>query len=147
MPVISRVVPSSLFPPAPRDGEGFLCLQSLQCLISSLTQGGKGGHLFRLTCSFVLWGGRNTASKYHSCVWSAHNMDHTGFPPAHGMCTFLVYTAQDPGCSAGELSKAGLGFRALPRSKLLRFRFLGTPQRHKLGWICVLCPFQVEQLR
>ena len=43
--------------------------KSLQCLISTLTQRGKGGHLFRLTCSVVLWGGRNTASKYHWHVW------------------------------------------------------------------------------
>ena len=47
---------------------GFLC-KSIQCLISTLTQGGEGGHLFRLTCSIVLPGGRNTASKYHWCVW------------------------------------------------------------------------------
>ena len=31
------------------------------------------------------------------------------------------------------------GLRALPRSKLLRFRFSGTPQRLRLGWACVLC--------
>ena len=43
--------------------------KSLQCLISALTQGGKGGHLFRLTCSVVLRGGRNTANKYHWRVW------------------------------------------------------------------------------
>ena len=43
--------------------------KSLQCLISTLTQRGKGGHLFRLTCSVVLWGGRNTANKYHWRVW------------------------------------------------------------------------------
>ena len=43
--------------------------KSLQCLISTLTQGGEGGHLFRLTCSVVLWGGRNTANKYHWHVW------------------------------------------------------------------------------
>ena len=43
--------------------------KSLQCLISALTQGGKGGHLFRLTCSAVLWEGRNTANKYHWHVW------------------------------------------------------------------------------
>ena len=43
--------------------------KSFQCLISALTQGGKGGHLFRLTCSVVLWGGRHTASKYHWDVW------------------------------------------------------------------------------
>ena len=42
---------------------------SLQCLISALTQGGECHHLFRLTCSVVLWGGRNTANKYHWRVW------------------------------------------------------------------------------
>ena len=36
---------------------------SLQCLISALTQGGGSGHFFRLTCSVVLLGGRNTANK------------------------------------------------------------------------------------
>ena len=36
---------------------------SFQCLISTLTQGGGGGQFFRLTCSVVLWGGRNTANK------------------------------------------------------------------------------------
>ena len=75
------------------------------------------------------------------CSWC---LGHTGFAPAYGMCAFLVYTAQAPGCSAGELSKAGPGLRALPRSKLLRFSFLGTPQRHRLGWVCVLCPSQVR---
>ena len=67
------------------------------------------------------------------CGECSQCMDHTGFAPAHGMCAFLVYTAQAPGCSAGELSKAGPVFHALPRSKLLRFRFSGTPQRHRLG--------------
>jgi len=36
-------------------------------------------------------------------------LGHTGFAPAHSMCAFLVYTAQAPGCSAGELPKAALG--------------------------------------
>ena len=38
---------------------------SLQCLISTLTHGGSGGHyfFFRLTCSVVLWGGRDAANK------------------------------------------------------------------------------------
>ena len=44
--------------------------KSLQCLISTLTQGGGGGHLFRLTYSVVLWGGRNTANKYHWHAWA-----------------------------------------------------------------------------
>ena len=43
--------------------------RSLQYLISPLTQGGEGGHLLRLTCSVVLWGGRNTANRYQWRVW------------------------------------------------------------------------------
>ena len=43
-----------------------------------------------------------------------------------------------------ELSEAGPGLYALPRSKLLRFRYLGSPQRCRLGWACVLCPSQVR---
>ena len=45
----------------------------LQCLISALTQGGEGGHLFRLSCSVVLWGGRGTADKYQWRVGSARS--------------------------------------------------------------------------
>ena len=71
-------------------------------------------------------------------------LGHTGFAPIHGVCAFPVYTAQAPGCSAGELSKAGLGFRVLPRSQALGFRFSGTPQKHRLGWACILCPSQVQ---
>ena len=71
-------------------------------------------------------------------------LGHTGFAPTHDVCAFPVYTAQAPGCSAGKLSKAGPGLRALPRSKLLRFRFSGTPQRHRLGWACTLCPSQAR---
>ena len=71
-------------------------------------------------------------------------LGHTGFALAHSVCAFPVYTAQAPGCSVGELSKACPGLHALPRSKLLRFRYSGTPQRHRLGWACVLCPSQVQ---
>ena len=62
------------------------------------------------------------------CGEGSQCLGHAGFVPAHGMCVFPVYTAQVPGCSAGELSKAGPGLCVLPRSKMLRFRFLGTPQ-------------------
>ena len=67
----------------------------------------------------------------------------TGFAPAHGVYAFSVCTVQALGCSAGELSEAGPGLHAVPNSKLLRFRFLGTPQRCRLGWACILCPSQV----
>ena len=49
----SKVVPSVL---------ASVCW-SLQCLISALVQGGGGGHFFRLTCSFALWGRRDAANK------------------------------------------------------------------------------------
>ena len=81
------------------------------------------------------------------CGECSQCLGHTGFAPAHGVCAFLVYTAQAPGCSAGELSKVGPWLRAFPRSKLLRFRFLGISQRHRLGWPCVLCPSQVRAVQ
>ena len=62
-PVTSKAVPSSLFILA-----SSVC-KSLQHLTSALAQGGKGGNLFRLTYSVVLQEGRNTANKYHWCVW------------------------------------------------------------------------------
>ena len=52
-------------------------------------------------------------------------LGHTGFASTHSMYAFPVYTAQDLGCPAGEVSKAGPGLCALSRSKPLRFRFLG----------------------
>ena len=120
--------------------------KSLQYLISALTQGVEGGHLFRLTCSVVLWGVRNPASKCHWYVWGCLQcMDHIGFAPTHCSMCFWVYTAQAPGCSAGVLSKLGPAFRVLPSSELLRFRFLGTLQGHRLGWTCVLCPSHVRE--
>ena len=52
-----------------------------------------------------------------------------------------------PHCSGSMLlhrepSKAGPGLHAPPRSKSLRLRHSGSPQRHRLGWACVLCPSQ-----
>ena len=41
-----------------------------------------------------------------------------------------------------ELSDAGPGLHAFPRSK--PFRFSGTPQRCRLGCACILCPSQVR---
>ena len=42
-----------------------------------------------------------------------------------------------------ELSEVGPGLHALPRSKPLRYRFSGTPQRRRLCWACILCPCEV----
>ena len=43
-----------------------------------------------------------------------------------------------------ELSEGGPEFYALPRSKPLRFRYSGTPQRRRLAWACGLCSSQVR---
>ena len=67
------------------------------------------------------------------CVWGVLTvcLDHTGFAPTHDVCAFPVYMAQAPGCSAGELSKAGPGFHALEKemathSSVLAWRIPGT---------------------
>ena len=43
-----------------------------------------------------------------------------------------------------EPSKAGPGLHAPLRSKPLRFRHSGSPQRRRIYWACVLCPSQVQ---
>ena len=55
----------------------FSVRKSLQCLISTLTQGGEGGHLF-IYCVIVLWGGRET-DPAGMCGECLQCMGHTGF--------------------------------------------------------------------
>ena len=117
---------------------------SLQCLISALTQGGGGGHLFRLPPSVVLWGGGNTANKLYWRVWGvlAVSQLHWGCPHSGSVCFPPLH------CSGSRLLRGGLSeadpvLPALSRSKPLRFKFSSTPQRRTLGWACVLCPSQV----
>ena len=76
-------------------------------------------------------------------------LGHTGPAPGHGTCAFPAHTAQALGCSTRnrlhqEPSEAGPGLHAPHRSKPLRFRYSGSPQRHRLCWACVLCPSQVR---
>ena len=67
----------------------------------------------------------------------------TGFAPAHG-CELSPSTLLRV---QAALQGVGPALRGLPRPNLLRFRFSGTPQRHRLGWACVLCLPRSEQLR
>ena len=65
---------------------GFFCLQ-----VSSVSNflpdtRGEGGHLFRLTCSIVLQGGRNTANKYHWCVWGMLTVSGPHWVCLHSRC-------------------------------------------------------------
>ena len=118
----------------------------LHCLISALTQGARWWSIFfRFACSVVIWGGRNTANKYHWRLWGVlpgsrphcvcpHSW-RVSFPSLHCSSSRLL-------CQ--EMSEASLGLSAFPRSKLLRFRFSGTPQRRRLDWACILCPSPVR---
>ena len=101
-------------------------------------------YLGSLVQSCFWWGGAMQTNITGVCGERSQGLGHTGFAPTHGVCAFPVCTAQAPACSARELSKAGPGLCALPRSKPVRFRFSGTPQRHRLGWACVLSPAQVQ---
>ena len=68
-------------------------------------------------------------------------LSHTGPTPAH--------SAHSSGSRLlrQELSEAGPGLHAPPRSKPLRLRHSGSPERRRLGWACVLCPSQVGAAR
>ena len=63
---------------------------------------------------------------------------HTGPAPAHS-----AYSSGSR-LLCWELCEAGPGLHAPPRSKPLRFRHSGSPQRRRLGWACVLRPSQVR---
>ena len=103
---------------------------------------------FRLTCSIVLWGGRNTANKYHWCVWGllAVSWPHWDCPYSLCVCFHSIHFSGSR-LICLEMSEASPGLHALPRSKPLRFRFSGTPQRRRLGWACILCPSQVQAVQ
>ena len=68
-------------------------------------------------------------------------LSHTGPAPArstHSSGSRLLH--QEP-------SEASPGLHAPPRSKLLRLRHSGSPQRRRLCWACVLSPSQVRAAR
>ena len=93
----------------------------------------------------MLWGVRDAEIKYHWRVWGVlavsrphwvcHRSRHVCFPCLCCLGSRLL---------CRELSEAGPGLHAPPRSKPLRFGCLDTLQRHRLGWACVLCPSQVQ---
>ena len=116
---------------------------SLQCLISTLTQGGGGGHfLGSLVQSCCGEGG--TLQTNHWRVWGVLSVfqPHWVYPCSQRVCfPGLHFSGSRLLCR--QLSEVGPGLHALPMSKLLRFRFSGTPQRHRLGWACILCLSQV----
>ena len=102
------------FPPSLFILSSSVC-RSLQCLLSALTQGGEGSHLFRLTCSVVLLGGRDTANKYYWHVWGVFTVD-----GPHWVCN-------------------NSRWHILPRSTLLRLQ--GALQGHCPKWALCFMEF------
>ena len=100
---------------------------------------------FRLACSAVLWGGKNAANKYH---WHVFTMiqPHRVCPLSQCVC-FPSLHFSDSRLLCWELSDVGPLLHALPKLKLLRFRFSGTPQRCRLVWACILCPSEVQEVQ
>ena len=139
--VTSRVVPSVL---------GSAVCWSLQYLISTLTQEGRARHFFRVTCSVVLWGGRNTANKYHWCVWGVLTVSQPHWVYSCSQCVcFPCLHCLGSRLLCWELSEAGPGLYALPRSKPLRFRFRFSStlqSRRSVGPVFCALP-RSEQLR
>jgi len=124
-----QVVPSSLFILA------FSVCKSLQCLISTLTQGGEGGHLF-IYCVIVLWGGRDTANKSCWHVWEVLAV----YGP-HWVCLSLRWRVL-PGSTLLRLQGAQQG---TVQSSFMHFPGLSCSgswvlRKDRLSWACVLCP-------
>ena len=78
------------------------------------------------------------------CGECSQCMDHTGFAPAHGSMCFPSLHCSGARLLCKETVQSRPVFRPLARSKLLRLRFLGTPQRYRLSRSCVLCPSHVR---
>ena len=95
-----------------------LCLPSLPCLISALTQAGGGELLFRFTSSVLLRGGRGLQTDIPVCGEHSPCSGHTGFAPYRGVCAFPIYTAQAPGCPiwSGPCVECSSSFRVLQKS-------------------------------
>ena len=121
---------------------GSLCFltsvcQSPQCLISTLRQAGGGGLLFGFACSVALWGGRVAAGRYRWRVWGGPTVfrPHWVCPAHRCLCFPRLH------CSGSRLLHMECALHCV------RFQFSGSPQKHKLGWACVLCLPRPDQLR
>ena len=118
--------------------------KSLQCLISTLTQGGEGGYSFRLTCSVVLWAGRDAANKYHWRVWGVFAVygPHWICPSSRHHVLLGSTLLRLQGALQGHCPKHAMYFMHFPglnhSSSLVLYK--GTDS---VDWACFLCPSQV----
>ena len=123
LPVVSKAVPSVI--------ASSVCW-SLQCLISALIQRGRWWILFFFKAHlFSRAVGKEGCCKEHWRVLAV--------PQPHWSCPYSRHVYPPcPHCSGSRLlhqepPEAGPGLHAPPRSKPLRFRHSGSPQRLTLG--------------
>ena len=119
--------------------------RSLQYLISNLTQGGEGGHLFRLTCSAALWGGRDTANTAGVCGSAHSGWVALGLPQPKVACTSQVHTVHVQGPLQGHSSMWTLCFM-----HFLALSHLGSQVLCKgtdPDGLCILCLSWVHAAR
>lgn len=101
----------------------FFSVPSLQCPISALTWG-KGGHLFRLACSIVLW--RGGTPKHITSLCGTHSVYGSFRVCLLTQCVCFQSTCQAPGCSAWPRLCAPLPGHSPP------FKVLGTHKGTRL---------------
>ena len=96
-----------------------------------------------VTCSVVLWGGRNTANKYHSCVGVLAVYGPHWVYPSSQQCVLSVSTPlRHQVALKGICPKQALGFVHFPG---LSFSGSGSRVLHKDSVVCMrLCPSQVR---
>ena len=94
------------------------------------TRGEVVSYLGSLVQSCCGEGGALQTNATGLCGEHSQGSGHTGFAPAHG-CVLSWSTLLR---LQAALQGVGPELCALPRSKPLRFRFPGTPQRRRLGW-------------
>ena len=99
------------------------------------------GSLVQLCCGE---GGTLQTNITSMCRECSQCTDHTRFAPAHSCMCFPCLHCSGSKVLCRALSKVDPVLHVLPRSKLLRFRYSGCPQRCRFGWACVLCPSQVR---
>ena len=114
---------------------------SLQCLISTLTQGGWWWTLFWAHLFSHAVGREGRTLQTNDTGMCLQCLSHAEPVPAHGT------HRSGSRLLRREPSEAGPGLHAPPWSKPLRLRHSGSPQRRRLGWACVLCPSQVPVAR
>ena len=88
----------------------------------------------------MLCRGRHAVNKYHWRLWGVLAVFRQQWvcPRSWSVC-FPCLHCTGSRLLCREPSKASPGLHAPPRSKPLRFRHSGSPQRRRLGWACVLC--------